>query len=134
MVDVEKMDAPADVLHVAAETGAKHAILEQRRRRCCETDSGTSSLKFVLAMSISAVFVVVGDGDAHAALLLAVVVERDAGEQPRLLERSVAQVAVQQAGRRVTGDEHVGIAIGVDVRRDRGEPIATAGRTNAASL
>ena len=131
MIDVDEVNAPADVFHGRPESGLEHAILERPvavvvihvRHIVAEVRLDDVEV---------AVLVVIGHGDPHAALFLAVVVQGDAGDEAIFLECSVPLVVIEQARRGITGDIEVGISVVVEVRRHDREPITASRLADAA--
>ena len=115
VVEVEEVDAEAEVLPVHAEAGAQARLLEgaavvavERRHLLGEVRPDDVQ---------PAVAVVVADADAHARERGAFCVEGAAGGNPDLAEGPVLVVAVEQARRGVAGHVDVGPAVVVEVRR-----------------
>ena len=131
MVGVEEVNPPPDVSHVPAESGLEHAVLE-RAVAVVVIQVRDVVAEVRLHDVEETVLVVIGDGDAHSALLLAVLVQGDPGQQTRLLEGAVAAVVIEQARRRVARDVEVGVAVAVEVGRDDAEPVAGRGLADAA--
>ena len=73
-----------------------------------------------------AVAVEVAAGDAHAGLVAPVGVAGHAGQVADLLESEPAQVAEQEIGRHVVGDEQVDAVVVVEVGGDDAQPPAVA--------
>jgi len=72
-----------------------------------------------------AVQVVVADRQAHPRLFHPVSVQRHSAFQPDIRKRSVVIVAQQETRRRIAGNIEVGPAIVVEIRRYRGQRIAS---------
>src|SRR5262249_30152526 len=78
------------------------------------------------------ILVVVRDGNAHACLLLAVLVQSDTRDNTDVFEGPIFSVVVQEAVGRVASDVQVGVAIGVEIGCDDGEAIAAGACANSA--
>ena len=79
-----------------------------------------------------AIAVVVGDGDAHACLLVSIVVVGASGHDGDVGECAVVVVLEEDAGLGVDGDVDVGPSIVVKVVGDGGDGVARAGLEDAA--
>ena len=130
VVEIEKRDAPAEVLRVEPESRGKGFIVEGAvaivvvERGGIVGEIGFEQIEF-------AVTVVVGNGRAHAGLLAPVVVESGAGDDGNVAERAVVIVVVKNAGRAVARDINVRPAVVVVIKSGNAERVVPVGLIDA---
>ena len=131
VVDVDEVDAEADVLPVDAQPGPEARDLE-RARSVIAVERG-HLFGEVRAHDVEpAIGIVVSDADAHPGERDAALVERASGLERHLAERPVVIVAVQLARRRVARDVDVRPAVVVEIRRRRAHAVGARGPPVAA--
>ena len=93
-----------------------------------------SPAKFVLTMSRLPSQIVVGRGDAHAGLRLAVGAVAPAGFDGDVLERAVVLVLIERAGGGIVGHVDIGPAVVVEVGDEHAQAVGAGGLQNAGFL
>src|SRR5216683_2966269 len=130
VVEIEKRDAPAEVLRVEPESRGKGFVVEGAvaivavERGGIVGEIGFEQIEFAVA-------VVVGNGRAHAGLLAPVVVESGAGDDGNVGERAVVIVVVKNAGGAVAGDINVRPAVVVVIKSGNAEGVMPVGLIDA---
>ena len=82
----------------------------------------------------AAVQIVIADAHAHAGLLHAVFIQRDAAFEAHLGERAVVIVPEQEAGRGIASHVDVGPAVVIEIGRNRGHAVTAFRLGNARFL
>src|SRR6266404_2543211 len=116
----EKTAAPAEILRVLAEAALVRGVLEIRAAEIAVERRGISGEICFDEIEI-AVEIVIGGGDAHAGLGLAVGAESAARFQGDIDERSVLLVLIQRAGCRIVGNVNVRPAVVVQIGSEHAE-------------
>src|SRR2546426_177339 len=119
VVHVEKAAAPAEILRVFAETALVRAVLEIRAAEIV-VERGRISGEICFDEIKIAIEIVIGGGDAHAGLGLAVGAEGAARFKGDVDKRSVLFVLIQRAGGGVVGNVNVRPAIVVEIGGGQG--------------
>ena len=130
VVEVEKAAAPAEILRVLAEAALKRGVLEIRAAQIAvERRSIAGKIRFD-EIEI-AVEIVIGGGDAHAGLWLAVGAERAAGFDGDVGEGAVLFVLIERAGGGIVGDVNVRPAVVIEIGSEDTEAKSAVGFQNA---
>src|SRR6266567_2098065 len=130
VVEIEKRDAPAEVLRVEPESRGEGFVVERAvaivavERGGIVGEIGFEQVEFAVA-------VIVGNGRAHAGLLAPVVVESGAGDDGNVGERAVVIVVVKNAGGAVARDINVRPAIVVVIKSGNAEGVVPVGLIDA---
>src|SRR5229473_2372588 len=120
IVHVEKAAAPAEILRMLAEAALVGAVLEIRAAKIV-VERGRVASKICFDEIEIAVEIVIGGGDAHAGLGLAVGAESAARFQGDVYEGAVLFVLIQRAGGGVVGNVNVRPAIVVEISGEHAE-------------
>ena len=143
-VDLDDV-GPAVVVVVDEAAAPRHVVVVDANAGC-ESDVAEGSVAVVVVQVARvvgevgledvepAIAVVVGYGNTHASLLMAVVVVGAAGHYRDVGECAVVIVLEQDAWLRIDSDINVGPAVVVEVVGDRGDGIARTGLQNARLL
>src|SRR3989441_4273970 len=133
VVHVEKAAAPAEILRVSAESSGESGVLEIGATEIA-IERGRVAGEIRLDDVEIAVEVVIGGGDAHAGLGLAVGREGAAGFDGDIGERAVPFVLIERAGLRVVGDVNVGPAVVVEIGGEDAEAESAVGLQDAGGF
>ena len=130
IVHVKKTAAPAEILRVLAETALIGGVLEIRAAQIVvERRRVASEIRFD-EIEI-AVEIVIGGGDAHAGLWLAVGAESAAGLDGDVGEGTVLFVLIKRAGGGIVGDVNVRPAVVIEIGGEHAEAKSAIGFQDA---
>src|SRR6266851_5470037 len=130
VVHVKKTAAPAEILGVLAEAAQVGGVLEIRAAEIVIKRRGIASEIRFDEIEI-AVEIVIGGGDAHAGLRLAVGAESAARFDGDVGESAVFFVLIERAGRGIVGDVNVRPAVVVEIGGEHAEAEGAVGLQDA---
>jgi len=130
VVHVKKTAAPAEILRVLAEAGLIGGVLEIGAAEIVVERRGVAGKIGFDEIEI-AVEIVIGGGDAHAGLGLAVGAERAAGFESDVREGAVLFVLIERAGGGIVGDVNVRPAVIVEIGSEHAEAVGAVGVEDA---
>src|SRR5205823_6152663 len=130
VVEAENAAAPAKILRVLAKTALKRGVFE-----ACPAEIAVERWSVASKIGFDeveiAVEIIIGSGDAHAGLRLAVGAQRAAGFQCNVNERPVFLVLVWRTGCGIVGDVNVRPSVVVEIGGEHAKAIGAIGFEDA---
>jgi len=130
VVEIKKAATPAEILRVLAEAPLEGGVLKIRPAEIV-VERGRVASEIGLDEIEVAVKIVIGRGDAHAGLGLAISAQRAASFERNVGENAVPLILIERACRGIVGDIDVRPAIVVEIGSEHAEAVGPAGFEDA---